>query len=242
MTCIYCRGRRGDPEQSLEHIWPRALGGADSPSLFQTDDVCRSCNSVVGQWVDGAFLKSWFITHEIGESSRSFIDPQKPGPLPLMYMGVDQRFPVEQGEVAELWMGQGGESVHHVHQIDSPTWFGFAGGDFIRRKRLDPGRAYLMIRSQNQYWAWTSLLSFIEYMRGARLFSATRLAGVPSAIAQQLTDEGKANDVEQAELGLDLKPCKQRAPSTTRHPDGFLSAISGEIGRRLRAYLIRRSV
>ena len=200
MTCIYCDGRRQDPEMSLEHIWPQALGGQWSPPLFRTNSVCRSCNSNCGLWVDGAFLKSWFISHEVSNAARENLDPVNPGIVPLKFMGHDKRFPVQDGDVAELWMGPGGDSVHHVHKVDDEKWFGIAGGDMIRRRKADVGRAYLMLRSESPYWLACSVKSFVAYMSPARMLTATLMPNVTGPVMQKLTPESDATDIEKAEL------------------------------------------
>lgn len=200
MKCIYCGGRRNDPEMSSEHIWPQALGGQFGPPLFQTDAVCRTCNNLCGLWVDGAFLKSWFISHERGTAARQYLDPQKPGIAPLMFMGLDLRFPTQEGEVAELWMGPGGESVHHIHKKDDEKWYGIAGGDIIRRRKVDAGRAYLMLRSESPYWLAVSVKSFVANMAPARLFTATLMPNVTGPVMENLTPESDATPTEAAEL------------------------------------------
>ena len=200
MTCIYCGGRRKDPEMSREHIWPQALGGQSSPPLFQSEQVCKTCNSLCGLWVDGAFLKSWYISHERGNAARSYLDPQKPGVTPLMFMGLDRRFPVQEGEVAELWMGPGGDSVHHIHKADDDKWYGIAGGDIIRRSKIDAGRAYIMLRSESPYWLAVSMKSFVAFMSPARLFTATLMPNVTGPVIDKLTSESQATPVEASEL------------------------------------------
>lgn len=197
--CIYCAGLRRDTRLTLEHIWPQALGGAFAPDLFKSRWVCSRCNSLAGLWVDGAFLKSWFISHELSNSGRTYLDPSEPGIAPPMYMGVDQQFPVHDGDVAELWMGAGGDSIHHVHLADDEKWYGFAGGDLIRRK-VDLGRAYLMLRSESQYWAAVSLKSFDAFVPGARHFSATELIGARGPVIDRLIPEAEATPKETAEL------------------------------------------
>lgn len=199
MTCIYCNGERGVVPMTIEHIWPQALGGALSPNLFQNSEVCSICNSLAGLWVDGAFLKSWFISHEGAAAARQFLDPTKPGTMPLAYMGIYQGFPTQSGEVAELWMGPSGDSIYHVHLADEDKWYGYAGGDIIKRKK-DFGRAYFVLRSPNQYWAATSLNSFLTQMKGARLFTVTKFEGLHENTQKLLTMESEADEIEKSEI------------------------------------------
>lgn len=158
--CLYCDGKRPSLEPSLEHIWPEALGGESGPDIFKTRDVCARCNNLSGQWVDGAFLKSWFLQAEHAISVHDYLDPERPEPMPAVYLGIDEEFPTQDGEICERWAGPVGAHIYHVHQRDDDRWKGFAGGDFIRRRGPDPGRAYLRLTSDNEYWALASLLSF----------------------------------------------------------------------------------
>ncbi len=64
-TCIYCNKEKDDSEFSLEHIFPDALGGALLPdAIFKTNDVCIACNSTSGLFIDGPFIKNWFLTND----------------------------------------------------------------------------------------------------------------------------------------------------------------------------------
>lgn len=56
-VCIYCQQRKAATEFSLEHIWPRALGGAQLGQLWKTKHVCQSCNTDAGQTIDGPFVR-----------------------------------------------------------------------------------------------------------------------------------------------------------------------------------------
>jgi HNH endonuclease len=163
---------------TLEHIWPQSLGGATAPPIFQTRDVCGKCNSTCGLFVDGAFLKSWFISAERGSSAHNFLDPLIPGPAPFWYMGIDTEFPAEEGYVCERWLGLAGEHVYHVHQKDQDRWTPYAGGDVIRRN-VDPGRVYIFLTSPTEYWSLTALLSLIQQFPKATRRCMTRVDGLP---------------------------------------------------------------
>lgn len=61
-ACIYCQktlleeGEQGDDRQkrSREHVIPNAIGGPDGLCTF---DVCKGCNSRLGETIDGDFAK-----------------------------------------------------------------------------------------------------------------------------------------------------------------------------------------
>lgn len=55
--CIYCDERKHATAFSQEHIWPRALGGAQLPTLWKTKHVCQDCNTRMGQTIDGPCAK-----------------------------------------------------------------------------------------------------------------------------------------------------------------------------------------
>lgn len=239
MTCIYCAGRRkGSPQNSLEHIWPQSLGGATSPPLFQSREVCETCNNLAGLWVDGGFLKSWFISNESAMAARIYLDPKKPGTTPFTYMGGDQEFPNQPEHVCERWIGQAGEHVYHIHLEDDDRWYGYAGGDFIRRGKHDAGRAYLVLTSQNVYWAMTALQSFVVRFKGARLFCLTKVEGMPPNLVAMFTSEREATTTEAAEIAwIKARPDgvqqKIRFSLNLNFSDRFLAKLSLGLGANL---------
>ncbi|RBP12952.1 HNH endonuclease [Roseiarcus fermentans] len=202
MTCIYCDGQRKDDRMSLEHIWPQSLGGAVAGPLFQTRSVCQTCNNLAGIWIDGAFLKSWLVSHEASFAARQYLDPKRPGPSLLTYMGIDQEFPVQREEICERWVGPAGEHVYHIHVRDDDRWYGYAGGDFIKRKRLDGGRAYLVLTSRVNYWSLTGLYSFVEHFSdiSTRLFCLTVVVGMPSDLEARFVAQRGCTEVERKEI------------------------------------------
>jgi hypothetical protein len=135
-------------------------------------------------------------------ASRSYLDPVKPGATLLIYMGKDREFPIDEEEVCERWVGPTGDHIYHVHLAnDDDKWYGFAGGDVIRRK-IDGGRAYLILTSKNSYWALTAIKSFISHFRGLpdRLFCLTRVEGMPQDLTSFFVDESNATGLERKEI------------------------------------------
>jgi hypothetical protein len=102
--------------------------------------------------------------------------------------------------VCGRWIGPAGEQIYYVHQADDDKWFGYAGGDFIHRNTDDAGRAHIGLTVSHDYWAITGLQSFIAYLEGDRLFTATLCEGLPDYLTQRLTPETQATPVEAAEL------------------------------------------
>lgn len=236
MTCIYCLGHRAGERKTLEHIWPKALGGDYAPSQFRTMDVGERCNNLAGLWVDGGFLKSAFITHERAIAARRFVDLRRPGILPLIYLGIDQGFPSQPGEVCERWRGPAGEHFYHVHAADNDNWFGYAGGDLLRRKRKDVSRAYLGLTTTHPYWLSTAIQSFIAYFGPARLFLTTIWDGMPVQLEKWIMREVLATPIEAAEIEwIRNQPARLQArmPLRIDFADRFMAKLALGLGHTI---------
>ena len=199
LPCIYCWGRRNDPSRSLEHIWPQALGGAFMSDLFKTDQVCTRCNSLAGQFVDGAFLKSWFLAAENINAAHRYLDKTTPSAMPLFYHGIAEDFPCGPEEICERWIGPSGDHIYHIHARDDERWDTFAGGDIIRRNR-DPGRAYMAFTSTNPYWVQCSAFSFMARFKGAPHRLLTHVEGFPAEWNLLNPFQEPISDVERTEV------------------------------------------
>ena len=174
--CIYCFKDKPLDEFSLEHIWPDALGGRRCSEALKTRDVCGICNNRCGLFVDGAFIKSWFVQMEIANQGYLFLDPEKPSAAPFAYFGAEPEITTEEGEVCERWQGLAGERIYHFHLADKPGWDTYAGGDIIRRRREDAGRAYMALTSSHEFWTFTAALSFREQFPRAKRVVLTEVA------------------------------------------------------------------
>lgn len=222
---------------SHEHIWPKALGGSYCGPLFKTREVCRDCNSRMGQWVDGAFLKNAFIQHERGLHARAYVDPTAPGILPYEFIGIDGEFPCPDDEICERWLGPSGENLYFVHGQDDPAWFGFAGGDMLRRKRHDPGRAYLWLADRGDYRALVGLASAVEQFGEARLHCLTRLQGLPDRLMSALVGPDACSTQEVRELAwIRARPLADqhlRMPLSIDFSDRFLAKLALGFGANI---------
>jgi hypothetical protein len=174
--CIYCGKEKPELDfGSLEHIFPDRLGGKLCSNLFKTRDVCERCNNLIGLFVDGLFIKSWFRTNYDASSAREYLDLKSPKSFePLTYMGRLKSIPIATNEVCELWLGPCGSRYYHFHAADEDRFKAYAGGNPISRK-ADRGRVYLFLTSENPLWyqlALRSLLAaFPEAMRFAGNFA-----------------------------------------------------------------------
>lgn len=178
-TCYYCGFDKTVPEFSGEHIWPDALGGDHLPHFWRTDNVCRTCNSTAGIFVDGAFIRGWGGMAERASGAREYMslaDPAKTV-LPLDYLGRLADAPTREGEVAEFWIGPCGAHVVHFRPAETEDlWRTYLGGD-PRAKKSRAGRAYIALASGEYYWVIAALASFKEHFKRAERFVVT--AGVP---------------------------------------------------------------
>jgi len=160
MRCIYCYKECQPSEFSLEHIFPKSLGGNLPGDYFETNQVCVRCNSLMGRYVDGAFIKSWFTKNYKAEDATRYIDLENGSPLPLIYMGICNDVQTVDDEVCEMWLGPCGDPIYHFHKIDDDNQYdSYAGGDVIARKK-DPGYAFLFLTTKHEQWIKVVLLSF----------------------------------------------------------------------------------
>ena len=119
------------------------VAGNICSDFFKTREVCGKCNSTMGLYVDGPFIKSFMSKNEENQAMAKFVDIKDPKSwMPFGYVGVNQSFPFGEGEVCELWMGPFGELLYHIHDADDPRYDTYAGGNPIARKK-NPGRALM---------------------------------------------------------------------------------------------------
>jgi hypothetical protein len=172
-TCIYCdQEPTADNPLTLEHIWPEALGGEYLPDIFQSDRVCRQCNSTCGLFVDGAFIKSPFGAIERSTGGSDYIDfsPKSKSIVPLHYIGRADDLPRKLGDVVEVWLGPCGTNILHFWSDQSKNdWTTYAGGRPARQKRED--RVYVSLCTANNTWIAITLRSILSHFRKARVFA-----------------------------------------------------------------------
>jgi hypothetical protein len=191
--CIYCGQHTPVSDRSLEHLWPQGLGGRYAPDFFMTRDVCRRCNNVAGLFVDAEFQRSFFMGVESIGSALSFLDGSRATPLPLVYMGFTPTPPCPE-EICELWLGPRGEKIFYFHEMDREDFRTYAGGDPIKRRKHDPGRAYLSFARPNMFWISTVLQSVrTSFPRAAlRLLTITDSTEILAMCANE--DEQSSRD------------------------------------------------
>lgn len=200
-TCIYCGKDKQDEEFSDEHIWPDALGGDFLLDFWRTD-VCQSCNSLCGLFVDGSFIRSGAGRAERGTGALEYLTISGPraGVLPLDYLGVLQNVPMSMDEVADYWAGPCGAIIIHIRPADKDgTFEAYAGGD-PRAKKARAGRAYMALTSVEFFWVVVSLASFKAHFQRARRFVTN--AQVPPEWAGSFEMPDPDDPIQEADLAV----------------------------------------
>jgi len=147
--CIYCSSEKEESEFSLEHIIPQFLGGAYAPDKFKTRNVCKTCNSNLGLFVDASFEKNFLVYNHLNEAAYAFFDPGNPSGLPLTCMENSDLSPPEMNdtEVCELWLGPLGEQVFWIRPKDERLYW-YSGGNPRTVKEVN-NRAYFLFSERS---------------------------------------------------------------------------------------------
>jgi HNH endonuclease len=191
--CIYCAQNKPRSDFSDEHIWPQALGGDPLSSFWRTNDVCAQCNSMSGVFVDGAFIRGWAGSAERTHDTNQYLsldDPTKSAPPPN-YLGQLNHRAIRPDEVVDWWVGPCGATILHFRPKETEAlWSSYVGGD-PRPNRTKPGRAYIALASENEYWLVSALVSFKnQFKRDARFL--VNLTAPPEWSAFQNVDRKHA--------------------------------------------------
>ncbi|SDF01385.1 HNH endonuclease [Paracoccus isoporae] len=241
--CIYCGHVKEAAAFSHEHIWPDALGGDHLPDFWQTDDVCRSCNSMSGVFVDGAFIKSFPVTEERADDALSYLSPDQPtGALPLHYLGVVQNVRPKDGEVIDFWVTIGA-NVLHIRKEEEDTWNAYAGGDPRRSsKKSKAGRVIVSLTSAEPYWVWTSLRSVLQHFPKAKRF-VTNLELPANATKFQELDPSDTQQADDLRIVREFEGLRERGEhihnqvAIAPRADGrFLAKVALAVGYQLFGY------
>lgn len=200
--CIYCGLFKNSGEFSKEHVFPQAIGGNLEPTNpFTTKAVWRQCNSRVGQYVDGPFIKSWLLSGMRAGNAIKYCSLEGNSILPLRCMGQLQ---IDSGidKVCDFWMGPANDLIYHFHDpypsepnvppiVGPPT--NYFHGSF------DPGFALVFINASNPVWHRPILSSISKQFPKSELYAVnTNLQGyknyrtLPSSL-EQLKNYIKAN-------------------------------------------------
>lgn len=232
--CIYCNKLKDEAEFSIEHIFPTALGGkVITDNLFKTRYVCKDCNNKLGLYVDGIFLKNFFIKNFASTDYLGYVDLHDDQyTLPFIYMGINETIRHPDFGFCDYWLWHDGSRVYHFHNNYSEKFNAYAGGNPIGHKdKKRAGEAYLIAVTNNPIWLKKLLFSFKEYFNNASRYSvniniqqSNEFFNPPTdsqnkmikSILKVATDEQKNNIVFQ--LGFEIR---------------FLSKIALALGHNL---------
>lgn len=170
-TCLYCKNEKEDAEFSQEHVLPRGVGGNLINNPFSIKDVCAKCNNLCGLFVDGPFIKSWFINNYRSQIAQKYCHLTSETVLPLSFMGEFKEFNYED-KICELWLGPAGDTIYHFHkpypEEDTPHMVGTPPTAY--KKNLDPGFVFIFIRANNPVWHPTIIFSTIFNFKKSILY------------------------------------------------------------------------
>lgn len=172
--CIYCNIEKEESAFTDEHVLPKAIGGNLSPTNpFKTNDVCCSCNSTCGLYVDTGFIKSWFTQMGRVEEALRYVQFSQETIFPLRCMGVIPGLEYD-GKICEFWLGPAGDQIFHFHYPypevkDMPVLVGPAPNV---RRGVDTGFAFIFVVPSNDVWWVPILRSFAAHFKGTVLYLA----------------------------------------------------------------------
>lgn len=171
--CLYCNREKEEDQFTREHILPREIGGALTPTNpFVIHNVCERCNTLSGLFIDGPFVKSWLMHNQRANNAKKHIKLSNYTVLPLIYMGILEDFAFGD-KICEHWLGPTGDTIYHFHQPypkepDVPPMVGVPTTAIL--KKIDLGFAFLFVRSNNPDWHPAIFNSFVNQFKGSKLF------------------------------------------------------------------------
>ena len=159
------------------------MGGAQAPDNLKTRNVCETCNSNLGLFVDASFEKDFLVFNELNEAAYSFFNPDAPTPLPLRNMGASDLTPPEtkEGEICECWIGPLGEQIYWIRPSDERMYW-YSGGNPRTVKKVKT-RAYFIWSERSIKNPIITWLSFEDAFKGrkVRKVSCTQVSGADLA-------------------------------------------------------------
>ncbi|AIT09199.1 hypothetical protein LO80_03905 [Candidatus Francisella endociliophora] len=178
-VCIYCKTNKDEKQFTLEHVISQFLGGAHAPDYLKTRNVCVTCNSNLGLFVDASFEKDFLVFNELNEAAYAFFNPDKPVPLPLRNIGISDLVPSEmkEDEICECWIGPLGEQIYWIRPTDERMYW-YSGGNPRTVKKVRT-RAYFIWSERSIKNPIITWLSFKDAFKGrkVRKISCTQVKG-----------------------------------------------------------------
>ncbi len=215
MICAYCSYDKLNIDMTDEHVLPRKLGGNLSPqNPFLIKNVCKNCNVASGRYIDGPFIRSWFMQNRRAENAKKYLDLNANPIVPLIYMGeIKNSFIREKN--CDMWLGPTGDTIYHFHDpypeqdgnqknIGPPL--------YLRTDDIDPGFAFIFVMATNPAWHKCILFSFVEQFENSILYlgnGPTPEGGRFSEIPAELLDlhkelKSKAGQFHQLQFSINI--------------------------------------
>lgn len=173
LVCLYCKKEKTAEEFSQEHVLPRGIGGnLNTYNPFSINDVCSRCNNLSGLFIDGPFIKSWFINNSRADVAKRYCHLTPETILPLVYFGEIEA--LKQGDkICEFWLGPTGDTIYHFHvpypeEMDVPPIVGLPPTAY--KKDIDHGIVFLFIRSNNTKWLPTIIFSTLSNFKKSTIY------------------------------------------------------------------------
>jgi hypothetical protein len=151
MICPYCGQDKEDGEMTDEHVLPDALGGNLEPTNPFKIRVCERCNRVCGKYVDGPFIRSWFIHNARAFGASRFIDLAAEPTLPLVIMGPLGDWK-ETDLTCDVWLGPTGDHVYHFHKPYDASPAIIGRPPHLRQREMDKGVVLTLLVGTNPVW------------------------------------------------------------------------------------------
>lgn len=170
MLCLYCNHEKPASESSGEHVIPQALGGnIDTHNPFKIHEVCVRCNSLIGSYVDGPFVKSWLVNLQRVSAAKKYARIDASTTMPFQYFGPLEAI-AHDGLVYDFWTGPTGDTTYHFHKPypEEPDVMPTVGRP-LGKVEVDPGFVILFLRSNNPVWHPIIIRSVLDQFPDAEI-------------------------------------------------------------------------
>jgi hypothetical protein len=167
VKCFHCDIEKPETDFSLEHIFPDALGGDYCSDLFFTNRLCRTCNSNTGLFVDGPFIRNFFVSNDEANSALNFARLDAPCLLPMRFHCTLEQLFADQDKVLDIWSGPLGGYAYHLRPQSKPEDDYVVGGHPGHRKKK-AGVVFISATGCSSFWARNLLISCAEHFEHAR--------------------------------------------------------------------------
>jgi HNH endonuclease len=161
-TCMLCQILKPVSDFSLEHIWPKALGGQKLDETWRIRILCRRCNNECGLHIDGEFLRSFF-----GKAERHTAHSQINSKQELVYLGPIADISHPEGRTLEYWAFP--EYIRIFVSAPNEAFSYQASGDPRKKQKI---RVYLETKSinENREKYLLAAVKIVQTFQDARLF------------------------------------------------------------------------